>query len=88
MTKHIGAEFTKRTGQQKPYITERDWELQKLAKSKSKFPICRDCMKKSHYKFTIWWWSKSACSACHISGHDLYKTGKGLVIASINKGDK
>lgn len=83
VTRNIGTEFTERTGQVNKWITDRDWTILMNNKKLKKYPMCRDCMNKSDFKFTIWWWAKTECSCCGVLGSDLYKEGKGLVIASI-----
>jgi hypothetical protein len=79
----MGSRFTERTGLTDKWVTDRDWTILMNNKRLKKYPMCRDCMNKSSFKFTIWWWAKSECSCCGVLGSDLYKEGKGLVIASI-----
>ena len=56
----------------------------KPPRSKETFAICRSCIRKleTKYDFTIWWWAKTKCIECGITGHELYKQGQGLVAAS------
>jgi len=54
---------------------------------KEHFTICDDCRQqmKSEWKITFYWWAKSECSICGRLGSDLYKIGKGLVVATKEK---
>jgi len=67
----------------------KDHRLRLIEKKPKKehFIICTDCREqmKSEWKITFYWWAKSECSICGRLGSDLYKIGKGLVVATKEK---